>query len=287
MAEDQRYGAYAPPPDDFDTFDARYGDGARRGVLSLMLAGVLFVVVVALAWNAYSLGVRDREGPPVITAEAGPFRTAPDEPGGLAVEGADLDVFELRDPETEARAVPVQGADTPARPAAEEPAPLALDGAEAAPDTQAQPAVSAPEADTPATPAPSSIEEVLASREPAQDPSADASPAAASPEPEAAPAQPAAEPAPARPQLVESSDGWKVQISAHRSQEEAQAAWREFAASYPDLARDRTPEIMRADLGERGIYFRLRVATAPSRDAANQYCDILKARGQDCLVVQG
>lgn len=286
MAEDQRYGAYAPPPDEFDTFDARYGDGARRGVLSLVLAGVLFVVVVALAWNAYSLGVRDREGPPVITAEAGPFRTAPDDPGGLEVEGADLDVFELRDPETEARAVPVQGAGAPARPASEEPAPLAGDGAEAAPEAETQPAAD-PQTEAPATPAPSSIEEVLASREPAQDAPSDTTPARARAEPEAAPAQPSPDAAPVRPQLVESSDGWKVQISAHRSQEEAEAAWRDFASSYPDLARDRTPEIMRADLGERGIYFRLRVATAPSRDAANQYCDILKARGQDCLVVQG
>jgi len=281
MADDAKQGAYAPPPDDFDTFDARYGEGARRGPLILLVVAVLIVLVVALAWSSYNLGVRDRNGPPVITADAGPFRTAPDDPGGMEVAGADLDVFELRDPETEAQAVPVgEGRELNARPAPEEPAPLALEGA-----AQTPPAVEATIEDL--IEAPSAAADTPVNDPQPADPPAPEPATSAAPEPAPVRPDPVAEPAPSTPPLVEASDGWRVQISAHRSQEEADGAWIDFVAAYPDLARGRAPEIVRADLGERGVYYRLRVTTAPSREAATRYCDILRGRGQDCLVVQG
>lgn len=298
MADDQKQGAYAPPPDEFDTFDARYGDGARRGPLLLLVAGVLLVLVVALAWSSYNLGVRDRNGPPVITADAGPFRTTPDDPGGMEVSGAGLDVYELRDPETEARAVPIEaGREVAARPGPEEPAPLELDGrpdaAEAATeegdlvDTPAETASAGPETAAPDPQPETRTPEAAAEPAPARPESAPDTAPEQTPAPTVTRPEPQAAPQQSSPPVVESSDGWRVQISAHRSQEEADAAWIDFVAAYPDLARGRAPEIVRADLGERGVYYRLRVTTAPSRVAATQFCDILKARGQDCLVVRG
>ena len=42
----------------------------------------------------------------------------------------------------------------------------------------------------------------------------------------------------------------------------------------------------RADLGERGIYYRLRINGFASREAANEYCQTLQSRGQACLVAR-
>jgi len=39
-----------------------------------------------------------------------------------------------------------------------------------------------------------------------------------------------------------------------------------------------------ADLGDRGVYHRLRVGPFASSDAAKTYCEGLKERGQDCLI---
>ena len=51
--------------------------------------------------------------------------------------------------------------------------------------------------------------------------------------------------------------------------------------AYPD---GKTPDVERADLGDKGIYYRLRLGPFASRDAAADYCLGLKDRGQDCIV---
>ena len=40
----------------------------------------------------------------------------------------------------------------------------------------------------------------------------------------------------------------------------------------------------KADLGERGIYYRAQVGPFASSDQANELCRALKAQGGDCLV---
>lgn len=65
--EDGRIGAYAPPADEFDTFDAR-DEGAPRGGLLLTAAFAVLVLFVGVVWSAYRQGVRDSDAAPRITA---------------------------------------------------------------------------------------------------------------------------------------------------------------------------------------------------------------------------
>ncbi|MEQ8434894.1 MAG: SPOR domain-containing protein [Oceanicaulis sp.] len=294
--DDRRLGAYAPPPDDYETFDARDAEQDRRGWLFLAAAAVVFALFVAVVYNTFQLGVRERSDSPVITADAEPYRVAPE--GDEAGE-PDLGVHGLRSGERGAgdgeaappRAVseePVslpearvetadademtgdaagdaadQGGSSPAQSQRSEPAP------ETAPETASGPASEpAPNSGQPARDP--SIEDVIAERERAQSEArAEAAPAEPEPTPQAGVDQP-----------------YLAQIAAFRSEEDARSDWRRFARSFPDLASGRNADIQRADLGERGIYYRLRINGFATRDAANAYCQTLQARGQACMVAR-
>lgn len=77
--------------------------------------------------------------------------------------------------------------------------------------------------------------------------------------------------------------GFLVQVSSQRSQETALASFGELQRRYPGILGDRAPNIQRADLGQRGIYYRVRVGY-PTREEAVRMCQDLKAAGGDCLL---
>lgn len=77
--------------------------------------------------------------------------------------------------------------------------------------------------------------------------------------------------------------GFLVQVSSQRSEETAVSTFRQLQRRYPSILGDRAPDIQRADLGQRGVYFRVRVGY-PTRDAAIQMCESLKAAGGDCIL---
>jgi hypothetical protein len=77
-----------------------------------------------------------------------------------------------------------------------------------------------------------------------------------------------------------------VQISSQRSEADAQAAFRSMQGKYSSVLGDRQAVIRRADLGEKGTYYRAMVGPFATREQAVQLCGSLKAAGGDC-VVQG
>lgn len=77
--------------------------------------------------------------------------------------------------------------------------------------------------------------------------------------------------------------GFLVQVSSQRSREVALATFSELQQRYPSILGDRAPDIQRADLGERGVYYRVRVGY-PTRQEAVRMCENLKAAGGDCLL---
>lgn len=80
---------------------------------------------------------------------------------------------------------------------------------------------------------------------------------------------------------------YAVQVAALRSQAEAEQLWTRFSAKHSAiLPSGFGRDINRVDRAERGIFYQLRVAGFTSRDDAKQFCEQLKARGQDCLVVR-
>ena len=75
-----------------------------------------------------------------------------------------------------------------------------------------------------------------------------------------------------------------VQVSSTRDAAQAKAQYAALAERFPDLFTGHEPMVQRADLGARGIFFRLGVAGFATRKAAQDFCTTLKSRGQDCLV---
>lgn len=112
-------------------------------------------------------------------------------------------------------------------------------------------------------------------------------PVAAAPAPEqpvedAAPQQPAAPSA--EPRLT--ADGpYLAQIAAIQSENGVNGAWRRVAERAPALFEGARMDVERADLGARGVYYRVRAGYFPDRANAAMFCDRVRLLGQDCLVV--
>jgi hypothetical protein len=96
-----------------------------------------------------------------------------------------------------------------------------------------------------------------------------------------APAAPTPAPAPA---AGPSTGGYAVQVSSQRSEAEAHAAFRELQAKYPAQLGSRQPIIHRADLGDKGTYYRAMVGPFGSAEAAASLCSSIKAAGGSCIV---
>lgn len=74
-----------------------------------------------------------------------------------------------------------------------------------------------------------------------------------------------------------------VQVSSQRTQDQAQAAFGDLQRRYGSVLGGVTPVIERADLGDRGTFYRVRIPTS-SRDDAISLCERLKSAGGDCFV---
>ena len=116
---------------------------------------------------------------------------------------------------------------------------------------------------------------------------------ASAPRPSFPPVQPAAQAPVAPPARVAASPpatvgapagGSYVQLSAHRSEAEAQASFRSFQGKFPSILGSRQPVIQRADLGDKGVYYRAMVGGFASPDQAIQFCGSLKSAGGQCVV---
>ena len=76
-----------------------------------------------------------------------------------------------------------------------------------------------------------------------------------------------------------------VQVTARTSQTGALAAFADMQQKYPSLIGQFAPDIQRADLGAKGVWYRLRVGPVNSKTAAIDLCSSLKEAGHPgCFV---
>jgi len=75
-----------------------------------------------------------------------------------------------------------------------------------------------------------------------------------------------------------------VQLASQRSEAEARASAEAMVRRFGPLFGGANLEVQRVDLGERGIYYRVRVP-ASSRENANTICVNVKAAGGDCFIM--
>lgn len=163
-----------------------------------------------------------------------------------------------------------------------QPAPAQVQPVQTQPVQTAQPAPAQP---TPVQTAPAQATSPQ-SAEPISLVAPAAAPATVTPAPVApAPQQVATAPAtqaPAATQPAPTGD-FVVQLASLRSPEQAQATFNTLQGRFGSILTGFTPDIQRADLGERGIYHRLRVGPM-DRASANSLCQRYQAAGGDCIV---
>jgi hypothetical protein len=75
-----------------------------------------------------------------------------------------------------------------------------------------------------------------------------------------------------------------VQVSSQRSEADAQASYRALQGKFPSVLGSRAPLIKRADLGDKGVYYRAMVGPFASSEEAAQVCGNLKTAGGQCVV---
>ena len=80
------------------------------------------------------------------------------------------------------------------------------------------------------------------------------------------------------------ADG-KINVHGHeRNEADAQASFRALQSKFPAVLGSRSPVIKRADLGDKGVYYRAMVGPFGSPDEASQFCGSLKTAGGQCVV---
>ncbi|WP_246149024.1 SPOR domain-containing protein [Skermanella pratensis] len=285
-------GSYRPNP------DARPARGRRR-LLAPVLAGVGLVLFFAIVWLTYTGGQDGATdgGMPLIKADGSPVKLRPDQPGGMAVPHQDKLIYDRLKAETgstETAAVerllpppesplprpePPQAVPepTPQLPPAATGAPVPLSQDMAASE---QPGLVEDEGPAEEVPPP-----VAAAPAPPPAPAAAARPVPLAP-PQPAP-QTAALPPPAPPAPAASSGGggFRLQIASVKSEEGARAEFQRLQRRYPEVLGGLGVSYVRADLGAKGIFYR--VQAGPVDEArASSICSSLKAQSVGCIIVR-
>ncbi|MEM8986498.1 MAG: SPOR domain-containing protein [Pseudomonadota bacterium] len=274
------------PGDDFDTFDATDEEGGLPGLVVLVMALLVLVAFGAVVWIAYQQGLRQggRNAPPLIVAEPGPAKVERSATTPLANE---REVYDILSDNAEERTQiiappPEEPVDRATGPAfAEAPAEDPLDRP-ATPEDDNEPlersyetAAGGPvEAEAPA----------VAAVPPAPRASAPASTASPPPARVTAP-QTASIPAP-RPAGASGgalAGSHVVQVSSSPTRAAAEQDWSRMQGRYEDILAGRSRHVQEADLGDKGIYYRLRIGPFYSKSEADAFCTTLKGRGQDCI----
>jgi len=164
---------------------------------------------------------------------------------------------------------------------------------------QAAPAQAAPPqqmaAVEPAMPPMPMPQDAAPAQAPASAPAAEAAPppAAPAPQPVAADPQPVAA-IPAKPKAAAADAAqapakpsqYVVQVGSKQNQTEALATFADMQQKYPTLLASYRPMVQKADLGAKGVWYRLRIGPIVDKTAATKLCTQLKSQGHpDCLVM--
>ena len=261
---------------------AKSSSGSGRGMAMGIVAAILLAGTGAGAFF-YMGGGNVGEGSagpvPLILPPAGDVKVRPENPGGMAVPDRDKLVYGRIDGTANApkfeRLLPPP--ETPLEPPTEAPTENKV---EAASEPSAPPPAPDPVPAPTPVPAPKAPVVLAPTPAPAPAPAAPAQPK----EPEAVAAAPAP-PAPAAPSAPTAKQGYMVQLSALKTEDAAKAEWKRISKQNADILDGLSMNIQRADLGAKGVYWRLRAAYLPDRKSAEGVCAKLATRKLGCLII--
>lgn len=79
---------------------------------------------------------------------------------------------------------------------------------------------------------------------------------------------------------------YALQVGAYKSYAEAMAAWKIYKGKHASLLAGYSPDVQKADLGPKGVWYRLRVTPFADKSAALTLCDRLKAQNGACFLAR-
>jgi hypothetical protein len=234
----------------------------RRRLPAILLTIVVMAVFAGGLWFLYQQGGRRtaETGPgdavPLIRADDKPTKIKPDQPGGMVIPDQNASIYN----------------DKPGTPGVEKllpppEQPMARPVAPKEPAATAGP-IAFPPAAAPAQP-------------PATTP-APRQPAAATPAPKA-PAKPEVKATQANAPMKSLPAGpARIQLAALRSPEAAKDEWARLKREHPELLGKLTAVAVRADLGDKGVWYRVQTQEFSDGAAAERLCADLKKQKVGC-----
>jgi hypothetical protein len=228
----------------------------RRRWPTAVLTAVVMAVFAGGLWFFYHQGARQAAIPgpgdpvPLIRADERPMKIKPDQPGGMPVPDQNVSVYNEK---------PGAAAVEKLLPPPEQPMPRPAAKGAAGP---LPPAAAPP----PAAPKPAASQQQ----------------AAATPAPKA-PAKPAAkETSAAAPAKSIPAGPVRIQLASLRTPEAAKEEWARLKREHPDSLGKLTAVAVRADLGDKGVWYRVRTQVFDDPAAADRLCADLKKQKIGC-----
>jgi cell division septation protein DedD len=286
-------------PERFDSDpDSQYArKGAHTRLILTVALGLLAVAALGVAARHILFGEAPKpQGAdvPVIKADDRPIKTKPEDRGGMDVPNQDKLIYEGMGAKGDAgsqteRLLPPP--EQPQDPGAQPRKPSIKPAFQTPPAKDAakpgEPAIIAP-TPAPAVAAPVVQPPSLSPAKPTTPPAKTATPPAKTTNPPvAAKAPPApATAAPATAAKVTAAGGaWLVQLGALKTEGEAKGEWGRVKNVNKDLLSDYGSDIVRVDLGEKGVFWRLR-AGPMDEGQARSICANLAKRSQGCIIAK-
>lgn len=76
---------------------------------------------------------------------------------------------------------------------------------------------------------------------------------------------------------------WQVQLMSSNQKGAVEKSWKQLTSKY-DVLKNQPHEVEKADLGAKGIYYRLKAGAFKDRSGADALCNDIKALGGTCIV---
>lgn len=247
-----------------------------------------FVVLAAaggfgwIAWSAYQEGrVSDGNGVvPFLRADTAPTRIRPNDPGGMPVPNQDKTIYNEIDP----RSAPPKGVERllppPETPVDRPPRSIPTLGETVPPPPPREVTTVTPHAIAEPKPSPQTL-----APSPSPFHKLEAPPATSKPTHGTTPQVASTAPSAPVPKPT-SSGGPRVQLAAVGSETEAHKEWERLLRANGDLLGSLSPTIVRADLGAKGVVYRVQAGPFASAEAASDLCGRLKSRKVGCFVAR-
>ena len=244
----------------------------RRPGLAISMVAVLGAVLGSVLWYSYPREKAQHElmVTPIVRADAGSYRVVPRDPGGMDIPYQDSTVFDVLAGAQGATAQPVENL----LPPAEKPLSREQIFAGQAPGDKGTP-------------------QVVATAQPPQQPLQQPAYMKALTDEDDVPVKAAQALSRTEPasgvetfEKKNSAGTTYIQLGSMRSHEAAESAWKKMQMDFPAQLRDVTPRIQRADLGSRGVFYRLQGGPV-SATKAQSICQTIGAeKPGGCLVVR-